>query len=88
MKLYVSFNISAIFFQIFGVVVIVTLLKEQAPQGLNRQNADFFVENADFFEKMQIFFEKMQIFLLNISVVNSVKPYVHQHFLQLSNLQM
>ena len=49
MKLCVSFNISAIFFQIFGVVVIVTLLKEQAPQGLNRQNADFFVENADFF---------------------------------------
>ena len=69
MKLYVSFNISAIFFQIFGVVVIVTLLKEQAPQGLNRQNADFFVENADFFEKMQIFFEKIQIFFEKMQII-------------------
>ena len=27
-------------------------------------------------------------FLLNISVANSMKPYVHQNFLQLSNLQV
>ena len=32
--------------------------------------------------------KKMQNFLLNISVINSTKPYVHQNFLQLSNLQM